>query len=99
MKSLDEIQQILQQQKPILAKKYGVKEIGVFGSYVRGEEKNTSDIDILVELEKPIRIDLIAFIEMENYLSDLLGIRVDLVLKENLKPRIGKQILDEVHRI
>jgi len=99
MKTLAEIQQILQQKKPILVEKYGVKEMGVFGSYVRGEQKNTSDLDVLVELEKPIRMDLIAFIEMENYLSDLLGMKVDLVMKENLKPRIGKHILNEVRSV
>ena len=99
MKTFTEIQQILQRQKPILAQKYGVKVIGVFGSYVRGEQRSTSDLDILVELEEPIRIDLIAFIEMENYLSEVLGDKVDLVTKENLKPRIGRHILDEVINI
>ena len=86
MKSLSEIQRILKTQKPILSQKYGVEGIGIFGSYVRGEQKGLSDIDILIELKKPIQIDLIQFIEMENYLSDLLGIKVDLVIKEDLKP-------------
>jgi predicted nucleotidyltransferase len=96
MKTLSEIKQILQPQKPILAKKYGVKEIGVFGSYLYGNQTEESDLDVLVEFEKPIRIGLITFIGMENYLSDLLGVKVDLVIKENLKPRIGKHILQEV---
>jgi predicted nucleotidyltransferase len=99
MKTLIEIQQILHQKKPILVEKYGVKELGVFGSYVHGKQKNASDLDVLVELKRPIRIDLIAFIEMENYLSDLLGIKVDLVMKEDLKPRIGKHILSEVRSV
>lgn len=99
MKTLSEIQRILLQQKPILFEKYGVKEIGVFGSYVHREQKKVSDLDILIELEKPIQIDLIGFIEMENYLSDLLGVKVDLVMKEDLKRRIGKHILNEVIRI
>ena len=96
MKKMMDIQNTLRQQKPFLARKYGVKEIGIFGSYVRGDQKRGSDIDILVELEKPIRIDLIAFIEMENYLSDLIGIKVDLVIKEDLKPRISKNVLNEL---
>lgn len=73
--------------------------MGVFGSYLRGEQKNTSDLDMFVEVKRPIRVDLIAFIEMENYLSDLRGMKVDLVMKEDLKPRIGKHILNEVSSV
>lgn len=62
---------------------------------VRGEQKEGSDLDILVELKRPFSIDLIGFIEMENYLSDLPGIKVDRVIKEDLKPRIGRHILSE----
>ena len=96
LKELDEIQQILKKEKPLLAEKYGVKKLGVFGSFIRGEEREGSDVDILVEFEKPLRIDLIGFIELENYLSDILDINVDLVMKEDLKPRIGERILAEV---
>lgn len=95
-KELVKIQQILKKEKPFLAEKYGVKEISVFGSYVRGEEREDSDLDILVEFEKPLRIDLIGFIEVENYLSDILDIKVDLVMKDDLKPRIGERILTEM---
>jgi uncharacterized protein len=80
--------------KPILTKKYGVKEIGIFGSYVRGEQKKGSDIDILVDFTKSI--SLIEFIHLENELTDLLGVKVDLVMKTALKPRIGRHILEEV---
>jgi predicted nucleotidyltransferase len=95
MRTLAEIKKILHTQKPYLAQKYGVTEIGVFGSYVRGEQTQTSDLDILVELEKPVRIDLLDLIEMENYLGRLLQVKVDIVIKENLKRRIGRQILQE----
>ena len=94
MKSLDEIQKILKEQKDFLKDKYKVKEIGIFGSYIRGEQKYTSDIDILVEFEKIP--SLLKFIELENYLSDILGIKVDLVEKKGLKSRIGRYILQEV---
>ena len=80
----------------MLIEQYGICEIGLFGSYVRGEQHGNSDLDILVELEKPVRIDLIGFIEMENYLSDALGVKADLVIKEDLKPLVGQQILNEV---
>jgi predicted nucleotidyltransferase len=94
MKSINEIKKILEKQRPILEKKFQVKEIGVFGSFVRGERTEGSDIDILVEFEDGIT--LLSFIEMENYLTDLLGIKVDLVMKNALKPRIGEHILKEV---
>jgi predicted nucleotidyltransferase len=96
MKTLTEIKQILQEQKPYLADKYGVTEIGVFGSYVRNEQRPDSDIDVLIELEEPPRIDLLDLVNMEYYLSDLLGMKVDLAIKKNLRKRIGKCILSEV---
>ena len=95
-KELAEIQRILKKEKPFFAEKYGVKELGIFGSFVRGEERGDSDLDILVEFEKPLRLDLIGFIELENHLSDVLGAKTDLVMKEDLKPRIGARILAEV---
>jgi predicted nucleotidyltransferase len=99
MKTLTEIKQILQAQKPYLAERYGVTEIGVFGSYVRDEQRPDSDVDILIELERPPRIDLIDLVNLEYYLSDLLGVKVDVAIKENLKKRIGKRILNEVVHI
>jgi len=96
MKSLTEIKQILESQKAYLAETYGVREIDVFGSYVRYEQRPDSDLDILVELERPPRISLIGLVELEIYLSELLGIKVDLAIKKNLRKRIGQRILDEV---
>ena len=93
----DEIKQILKRQKSLLKKKYGVKGIGIFGSYVRGEGKRRSDVDLLVEFTKPI--SLLDFMKVENYLSDALGVKVDLVMKDVLKTRIGKHILSEVVNI
>lgn len=96
MKTLTKIKQMLQAQKPYLFEKYGVTEIGVFGSYVRGEQSPDSDIDILIELERPPRIDLLDLVNMEYYLSDLLGVKADVAIKKNLRKRIGKRILSEV---
>ena len=96
MRTLDEIKRILQDQKPYLAQRYGVIVIGVFGSYVRNEQRTDSDIDILVELEDPPRIDLLDLVNLEYYLSDLLGIKVDVAIKSSLRKRIGKRILSEV---
>ena len=91
--SLNEILKILRQQIPILAERYSVEKLEVFGSYVRAEQKKESDLDILITFhEVP---SLLTFIAIENYLSDLLGIKVDLVMKDTLKPKIGQHILRE----
>jgi len=84
---------ILRRELGTLRKKYNVKVIGLFGSYVRGEQKKGSDVDILVEFQEPI--GLFKFLELEEHLSDLLGKKVDLVSKKALKPRIGQRILAE----
>jgi len=68
-----------------------IKEFGIFGSYLRGEAKEESDLDILVEFEHDAKIGLLDFVELENYLSDLLGVKVDLVEKFALKLRISKR--------
>ncbi|MGQ4915327.1 MAG: nucleotidyltransferase family protein [Candidatus Asgardarchaeia archaeon] len=96
VKNLAEIRKILKNHKSELKEKFGVKEIGIFGSYVRGERRKTSDIDILVEFNPEAEMDLIKFVELEEYISSLIGIKVDLVIKFALKPRIGKYILKEV---
>ncbi len=94
--TLEEILQQLRQVLPQLRSEYGVTSLGVFGSYVRGEQTETSDIDVLVEFEPDRRFGLFQFCALENELSDLLGRKVDLVMKDGLKPRIGKRILQEV---
>ena len=85
--------EILHEQMPMLAERYSVETLEVFGSYVRDEQKKDSDLDILVTFkEEP---SLLTFIAIENYLSDLLGVKVDLVMKDSLKPVIGQSILRE----
>lgn len=94
MKTLEEIKQWLGQHKPLLKERYQVQEVGIFGSYVRQEQTEASDVDVLVEFfETP---SLLKFVNLENYLSDSLGVKVDLVHKAGLKPRIGERILAEV---
>ena len=94
MKDLEEIKRILVKHKEILKKKFRVKEIGVFGSYVRGEQRKGSDVDILVEFEETPT--LLEFMELENYLTEILGVKVDLVMKRALKPTIKEFVLKEV---
>jgi hypothetical protein len=88
-----EIKRILKRNKKLLEERYKVKKIGFFGSYTRKEANKKSDIDILVEFsETP---DIFKFIDLENFLRKLLGIKVDLTTKEALKPLIKKEILKE----
>lgn len=94
MKSIEEIRRILTEQKNYLIVEFKVKDLGIFGSYLRNEQSKTSDIDILVEFYEPI--GFFKFLELEEYLESQLGIKVDLVSKKALKPRIGKYILKEL---
>jgi len=79
---------------PIIKEKYYVKSIGVFGSYIRDEVREDSDLDILVEFSEPI--GFFEFIRLENYLSEILDKQVDLISKKALKPVIKEEILKEV---
>ena len=98
-RSLEEIKARLQAEKPYLYEKYGVVEIGIFGSYVRGEQDADSDIDILIELTDPPKISLLGLVDLEHYLGDLLETDVDIAIKSNLRKRIGKRILEEVQSL
>ena len=92
--SLDEIVKMLRESIPDLANRYGVKRLGVFGSYVRGEADGESDLDILVEFERaPTLWELV---RLERELGEKMGIKVDLVMKKNLKPHIRDAVLKEV---
>jgi uncharacterized protein len=94
MKTLEEVTQWLLLNKSALQERYQVRELGIFGSYIRREQTESSDVDVLVEFsETP---SLLKFVNLENYLSDSLGVKVDLVHKGGLKPRIGERILAEV---
>ena len=79
-----------------LKRDYGISRIGIFGSRNRGEARQGSDLDVLVELEKPYKLDLLGFIGLELELSDELGVKVDLVNAEDLRPGIAERVLAEV---
>ena len=84
----------LRRELPRLRREYAISSLGLFGSYVRGEQRQGSDLDILVEFSKIP--GMLRFLDLERELSHLLGVSVDLVQKEALKPAIGKRILEEV---
>lgn len=94
MQTLEEIKKRLRNQKSTLMARYKVTQIGIFGSYVRGTQQPQSDVDILVDFDE--YPSLLEFVGLEDELSQQLGIKVDLVMKSGLKPRIGRRILQEV---
>jgi predicted nucleotidyltransferase len=91
------LSKIIRQSLPKLTQEYNISYLGIFGSYIRGEQKEDSDLDILVEFSK--EPDLLEFIGLKQELSETLGVEVDLVMKSALKPRIGKRILEEVVQV
>ncbi|MDD5259241.1 MAG: nucleotidyltransferase family protein [bacterium] len=97
MTKLERIEKILKRQKPILKKKYKIKELGIFGSYIRGDYKKGSDLDLLVDFsEIP---GLFKFVEIGDYLSEIAGVKVDLVMRDALKPSLKRYIIKEVKYI
>jgi uncharacterized protein len=94
LRDIAELRRILRQHLPLLRERYGVASLGLFGSYVRHEAGPESDLDILVRFR--LAPGLIRFVELENYLADLLGVRVDLVMADALKPTVGRRVLAEV---
>lgn len=94
MKTLEEIKQLLKQSKSVLQENYRVTELGIFGSYVRGEQTEKSDVDVLIDYEKAPT--LFKLVELHNYLNEQMGMKVDVVTKKGLKPRIRERVLSEV---
>ncbi len=94
MKTLDDFKQVLRQSKPLLREQYQVTKLGIFGSYARGEQTAESDPDILIDYEQAPT--LFQLVELRNYLSRQVGLKVDLVTKNGLKPRIQAKVLSEV---
>jgi hypothetical protein len=93
MKTLDEIRSILRRHRGLLADKYGVAVMAVFGSYVRDEQKGESDIDLLAEILRPI--SLLELAGAEIYLSEVLEAKVDLVPKRSVREELKETILKE----
>jgi hypothetical protein len=94
MKDLQDIIKILLRNKAALEERFKIKELGIFGSYIKEEQSEESDLDILVDFQEVPT--LFSFVELQNTLSDLLTIEVDLVMKSALKKHIGERILREV---
>jgi predicted nucleotidyltransferase len=94
VKTLEEIRKVLAGHRQELKDKYKVKNIGIFGSYVRGEHRAKSDLDVLVEYDNPV--SLLQIVALENHLTALLGVKVDLVPRRNIRKELKKSILKEM---
>lgn len=92
----DEILNKLREIKPVLKNQFYIKNLGLFGSYVRGENSETSDIDLLFEYEENSPFSLFTLIDLEDFLGGLFKIKIDLANKKTLKPDLKDNILDEV---
>lgn len=90
------IKQKIALHKDYLQKTYGVKEIGIFGSFARGDNDANSDIDISIELNRKVQVGFFGFARMKFYLENVLGKRVDLVIKSGIKPLIRDRILSQL---
>jgi predicted nucleotidyltransferase len=94
----DAINEILRKTKNYLQLQFHVKQIGIFGSYLRNEQHEKSDVDILVEFEKGHK-DFFNYLRLKSYLEEILGASVDLVMKEAVKPKLKDTILGHVNYV
>ncbi|MCL0058849.1 nucleotidyltransferase family protein [Dehalococcoidia bacterium] len=93
-KTFTKIKEILNKDKNYLNEKYGVIELGIFGSYAKNEQVESSDVDILVEFEKPI--SLLKIVSLENHITDILEIKADVIPKKNIRIELRDEIINEV---
>jgi len=95
IKNLEEIIQILKENNRILKERFKVKSIGVFGSVTRGEQKETSDVDIIVEFSEPVGWEIV---DLKEFLEELLEVEVDIVTKNAAmrKPLLWESIREEI---
>ena len=94
MTDTEGIMEKIREDMPYMRERYEVKSVGVFGSYVRGDNNKESDVDILVEFHEPPT--LLEFVALERHIGELTSMKVDLVMRTALKPGIGERILQEV---
>jgi len=95
MKTLPDILRLLDEHRALLRERFGVKRLAIFGSYARGEATPLSDVDILVDLERPVGWEVV---DLHDYLEALLGVRVDLVTEGALrrKPSLWEEVREDL---
>lgn len=95
MLTKEKIKSLLKKELPHLRALFGVKRIGIFGSYSRGEQREDSDVDLLVEFEKPIGLK---FIEMSEYIENLLGRKIDILTPAGIQSIRVKQVAEDIKK-
>lgn len=93
MREIEELKKIIKQHKQELEQKFKVKNIAIFGSYARGEQTKESDVDVLVEFSGPVGF---LFLHLADYLEEILGVKVDLITPEAIKPNRRKYIMEDL---
>lgn len=96
MQTIENIINIISKNKEVLFNNYPLTQIGVFGSYIRGEQTSDSDLDILIDYDHRKIFTVLDLIRLQDFLTDIIGIKVDIALKRKLKTAIGHYILKEV---
>jgi len=96
-KSSKQVLAILTERQPEIARRFGVKRLALFGSATRGELRDDSDVDVLVEFDGPATFD--GYFRLKDYLEALLGRTVDLVTERGLKPRAKRQVEKDLIRV
>jgi len=95
-RTIDEYRAQLQAMLPELIEKFAVAELGLFGSRIRGDHRDDSDLDVLVSFRPEAYVSLFTLVDLELTISDRLGVKIDLAMKGSLKPKIETRILEEV---
>ena len=93
MKTKQEVLRILQQEKPELVRRYAVKRLALFGSYARGDQRDDSDVDVLVEVDPAIGL---GFVELAERIEGALGVRAEVVSRRAIKPRYWEVIQEDL---
>lgn len=98
MKAIEEVRTLLAEHQEDLRRRFGVRVVGIFGSFARGEAGPVSDVDLLIELERPLGWEIV---DVKEYLEALLGLRVDIVTRGALrkKPRLRQTIEEDLIRV
>ena len=95
MLTKEKVMEILKEKFPYLVSEYGVKRIGLFGSYAKGKQTEDSDIDIVAEFERPTGLE---FVEFAEYIEELLGKKTDLLTAEGVKGIVVKRIAEDIKK-
>ena len=93
--STDEIISYLKQNKALLNERFGVTRIGIFGSFARGEQSVTSDIDMVVEIEKA-RKNIHSFLKLKRFLEQEMAREIDLGFENSIKPAIKEKVIKQI---